>query len=164
MRPASVFLGGRTFTLRAAVEEDVPALAALLADDAIGAGREHPEDLGPYLRAFRAIDADAAHLLVVAEDLDGTIAATLQLTLIPGLSRQGMLRGQIEAVRVASSYRGGALGSLLVRWAADEARARGAGLVQLTTDLGREDARRFYERLGFVGSHLGMKRDLRADR
>jgi GNAT superfamily N-acetyltransferase len=160
MRPASVFLGGRTFTLRTAAEEDVPALAALLADDAIAVEREQPADVEPYLLAFRAIDADPAHLLVVAEDLDGPIAATLQLTLIPGLSRGGMLRGQIEAVRVASAYRGGALGSLLVRWACDEARARGAGLVQLTTDRRRADAVRFYERLGFVGSHLGMKRAL----
>jgi GNAT superfamily N-acetyltransferase len=160
MRPASVFLGGRTFTLRSATEDDVPALAGLLADDAIASVREQPEDLEPYRRAFRAIDADDAHLLVVAEDLDGTVAGTLQLTLIPGLSRSGMLRGQIEAVRVASAYRGGALGSLLVRWAADEARARGAGLVQLTTDVRRDRARRFYERLGFVASHLGMKRDL----
>lgn len=130
MRPASVFLGGRTFTIRDATEEDVPALAALLADDPIAATREQVEDLQPSLVAFRAIDADPAHLLVVAEDLDGTVAATLQLTLIPGLSRRGMLRGQIDGVRVASAYRGGALGSLLVRWAADEARARGAGLVQ----------------------------------
>lgn len=160
MRPASVFLGGRTFTLRSATEDDVPALAELLADDPIASVRERSEDLAPYLRAFRAIDADDAHLLVVAEDLDGTIAATLQLTLIPGLSRSGLLRGQIEAVRVASAYRGGALGSLLVRWAADEARARGAGLVQLTTDLRRADAIRFYERLGFASSHLGLKRDL----
>ena len=162
MRPASVPLGGRTFTLREATEADVPALAALLADDGIAAPREEPEDLAAYLLAFRAIDEDDAHLLVVAEDLDGTIAATLQLTLIPGLSRRGMVRGQIEAVRVATAYRGGALGSLLVRWAADEARVRGAGLVQLTTDLRRTDAIRFYERLGFVGTHLGMKRDLRS--
>lgn len=160
MRPASAFLGGRTFTIRDATEEDVPALAALLADDPIGATREQVEDLRPYLVAFRAIDADPAHLLVVVADLDGTVAATLQLTLIPALSRRGLLRGQIEGVRVASAYRGGALGSLLVRWAADEARSRGAGLVQLTTDLRRADARRFYERLGFVGSHVGMKRDL----
>ena len=160
MRPASVSLGDRTFTLRDATEEDVPALAALLADDTIAVAREEPEDLEPYLRAFRAIDADPAHLLVVAADVDGTIAATLQLTLIPGLSRHGTLRGQIEAVRVAAVYRGGALGSQLVRWAADEARVRGAGLVQLTTDLRRTDARRFYERVGFIGSHLGMKRVL----
>ena len=160
MRPSSVFLGGRTFILRDATEADVSALAVLLADDGIAVAREVPEDLGPYLRAFRAIEADPAHLLAVVQDLDGTIAGTLQLTLIPGLSRHGTLRAQIEAVRVASAYRGGALGGLLVRWGADEARSRGAALIQLTTDLRRADAIRFYERLGFTGSHLGMKRDL----
>lgn len=160
MHPASLFLGGRSFTLRPATEEDVPSLAALLADDPIAAARESPDALEPYLLAFRAVDADPAHLLLVAEDGDGTVAGTLQLTLIPGLSRHGALRGQIEAVRVAPAYRGAALGSTLVRWAVDEARARGAGLVQLTTDLRRKDARRFYEGLGFTASHAGMKLDL----
>ncbi|WP_375387727.1 GNAT family N-acetyltransferase [uncultured Amnibacterium sp.] len=163
MRPATVTLGDRTFTFRRAEEQDVAALAALLADDAIGAGREDASDLAPYLRAFHAVDGDPRHLLVVAEDHHAAIAATLQLSLLPGLSRRGALRAQIEGVRVAAAFRGAALGSTLVRWAVNEARARGAGLVQLTTDLRRDDARRFYERLGFVGSHLGMKVDLRAD-
>ena len=162
MRPVSVTLGARTFTFRSATEEDVPALAGLLADDPIGATRETPDELEAYLAAFRAVDADPAHLLVVAEDPDGTVAGTLQLTLVPGLSRAGALRGQIEGVRVAATHRDAALGSTLVRWATDEARVRGAALVQLTTDLRRVDARRFYEGLGFVGSHLGMKRDLSA--
>lgn len=161
MRPATLILGDRTYTLRPAAEADVPAVAGLLADDRIGAAREDPGDLEPYLLAFRAVDADPAHLLLVAETPDGGIAGTLQLSLLPGLSRRGLLRAQIEGVRVAEPHRGGALGSTLVRWAADEARSRGAGLVQLTTDVRRKDARRFYERLGFVGSHTGMKRDLR---
>lgn len=160
MRPASLILGDQHFLLRAATEDDVAGLAALLADDPIGASREDPDDLEPYRAAFRAVDADPAHLLLVAEDRDGGLAATLQLTLLPGLSRHGATRAQIEGVRVAAVHRGAALGSTLVRWAADEARSRGASLVQLTTDLRREDARRFYERLGFTASHAGMKRDL----
>jgi GNAT superfamily N-acetyltransferase len=161
MRAVEVFLGDRTFVFRDAVAEDVPALADLLADDVIGRDREDPADLEPYLRAFHAIDADPAHLLLVVQEVDGPVAATLQLTLLPGLSRGGLLRAQIEAVRVAAGSRGSALGSTMVRWAVDEARARGAGLVQLTTDVRREDARRFYEGLGFVASHVGMKLDLR---
>ena len=161
MRPASLILGDQHFVLRAAEEQDVPALAALLADDAIGATREVPGDLEPYLAAFGMIDADPAHLLLVAEDRDGALAGTLQLSLLPGLSRHGATRAQIEGVRVAEPHRGAALGSTLVRFAIDEARARGAALVQLTTDLRREDARRFYERLGFTASHAGLKRDLR---
>ena len=161
MRPASLILGDQHFVLRAAVVDDVPALAALLADDPIGGAREDPADLEPYLAAFHAVDADPAHLLLVAEDREGAVAATLQLSLLPGLSRHGALRAQIEGVRVAGAHRGAALGSTLIRFAADEARARGAALVQLTTDLRREDAQRFYARLGFTGSHLGMKRDLR---
>ncbi len=88
---------------------------------------------------------------------DGEVIGTLQLTLLPGLSRGGALRAQIEAVRIASSRRGQGLGEELFRWAIDESRQRGAVIVQLTTDASREGAHRFYERLGFVASHVGMK-------
>jgi GNAT superfamily N-acetyltransferase len=110
----------------------------------------------PYERALAAIDADPAQLLVVAED-DGVVVGTLQLSEIPGLARRGAQRGQIEAVRVARTHRGLGLGGAMVRWTIEEARRRGCGLVQLTTDKTRTDARRFYERLGFVASHEGMK-------
>jgi len=164
MRAVDVFLGDRTFVFRDAVEEDVAALAALLADDVLGRDREDAADPEPYLRAFRAIDADPAHLLLVVQEEDGPMAGTLQLTLLPGLSRGGLLRAQLEGVRVAAPHRGAALGSTMVRWAVDEARARGARLVQLTTDLRRDDARRFYAGLGFTPSHAGMKLDLRRPR
>ena len=90
--------------------------------------------------------------------VDGAdVVATLQLSVLPGLSRQGALRGQVEAVRVAAGHRGRGLGAAMLRWAIEEARRRGCALVQLTTDKSRDDAHRFYERLGFVASHQGMK-------
>ena len=141
--------------VRRAVRDDVPALVALLADDVLGAARESA-DLAPYERAFAAVDADPAHLLVVAE-VDGEVVGTLQLTVLPGLSRQGALRAQVEGVRVAAAHRSSGLGGALVTWAADEARRRGCVLLQLTTDARRADAHRFYERLGFERSHLGFK-------
>lgn len=147
--------------VRRAVAEDVPAIVALLRDDAIGADRETAA-VAAYRSAFAAVDADPAQLLVVVEAADGTVVGTLQLTFIPGLSRGGALRAQIEAVRVAAPHRHGGLGSALIAWAVDESRRRGAGLVQLTTDARRDGARRFYERAGFTASHLGMKRDLTA--
>ncbi|GAA4751738.1 GNAT family N-acetyltransferase [Amnibacterium soli] len=161
MEPVETTAGGRALRIRRATAQDVPAIVALLTDDAIGAGRERADDLEPYRRAFAAVDADPAHLIVVAE-VDGEVAATLQLSLLPGLSRQGALRAQVEGVRVGGAHRGSGLGTALLRWALGESRDRGAALVQLTTDLRREDARRFYERLGFAGSHLGMKLDLGA--
>ncbi len=159
MEPVDVLARRCTVRIRRATVEDVPAIVALLTDDDIGAGRERADDLTPYRRAFAAVDADPAHLLVVAE-VDGATAGTLQLSFLPGLSRQGALRAQVEGVRVGAGHRGFGLGTALLRWAVDESRSRGAALVQLTTDLRREDARRFYERLGFAGSHLGMKLDL----
>jgi ribosomal protein S18 acetylase RimI-like enzyme len=143
-------------TIRRARRDDVPAIVALLADDPLGAHREHPDDLATYLAAFDAIASDPHQILVVAEQ-DSAVVGTLQLSLLPGLSHQGSLRGQIEAVRVAARLRGDGLGARLIQWAIDEARDRGARLVQLTSDLSRTDAHRFYERLGFRHTHAGFK-------
>jgi len=145
--------------LRRAERADVTAIVALIAADQLGAGRDgvrDESDRAAYDAAFAAIDADPAQLLVVAEAA-GQIVGTLQLTFIPGLARRGALRAQIEAVRVADTFRGAGLGSAMLRWAIDEAARRGCALVQLTTDKSRADAQRFYQRLGFVASHEGMK-------
>ncbi|SER19013.1 GNAT family N-acetyltransferase [Lentzea albida] len=145
-------------TIRRARAEDVDPIVAMLADDPLGARREKPGDPA-YLEAFEVIDADPHQYLAVA-DLDGEVVGTLQLTFTSGLSRLGMTRATVEAVRVRSDQRGNGLGADLVRWAVDEARARGCGMVQLTTDASRVDAHRFYERLGFSASHVGMKLSL----
>lgn len=142
--------------IRRATEEDVAAIVALLADDALGAMRESPDDLTPYLKAFKDIEATPNEFLAVAER-DGEVVGTLQLTYLPGLSRQGGTRAQIEGVRVRATERGTGLGSQLITWAVDQARERGCVLVQLTTDTTRTDAHRFYEQLGFTASHVGFK-------
>lgn len=133
----------------------------MLADDALGTTREDARlPLAPgYTDAFAAIAADPNQLLAVVEDA-GEVVGTLQLTFIPGLSHQGAWRGQIEAVRIAASRRGQGLGERLIRWAVEECRARGCLMVQLTTNLSRKDAHRFYERLGFRHSHAGYKLSL----
>ena len=151
--------GSSRVLLRTATEADVPAVVGLLAADQLGASRDgvHDDgDLAAYAAAFRRIDADPAHLLVVAEK-DGQIVGTFQLSFVPGLARRGALRAQIEAVRVAADQRGAGLGAAMMRWAIDEARRRGCALVQLTSDKERTEAHRFYAGLGFVASHEGMK-------
>ncbi|ODT61052.1 MULTISPECIES: GNAT family N-acetyltransferase [Paracoccus] len=142
--------------MRRARVTDLPAILALLADDPLGAAREDPADIARYRAAFDQIDADPAQLLAIAE-VAGRVVGTLQLTFIPGLSRGGALRGQIEAVRVARDQRGAGLGRAMMDWAIAECRDRGCALVQLTTDRARPDAHRFYDGLGFVPSHLGYK-------
>ncbi|MFN4060169.1 MAG: GNAT family N-acetyltransferase [Paracoccus hibiscisoli] len=142
--------------MRRARVTDLPAILALLADDPLGAGREDPTDIARYRTAFDQIDADPAQLLAIAE-VAGRVVGTLQLTFIPGLSRGGALRGQIEAVRVARDQRGAGVGRAMMDWAIAECRERGCALVQLTTDRARPDAHRFYDGLGFVPSHLGYK-------
>lgn len=147
--------------IRPAARDDVPAIVRLLAEDVLGAGRERNEDPLPeaYWRAFDEMAAQGGNEILVAEH-QGEIVGCLQLTIIPGLSRLGAKRAQIEAVRVAASVRGEGLGERLFRHAIEEARGRDCRLVQLTTDQSRPDAHRFYERLGFVASHVGMKLSL----
>ena len=147
-------------TIRRATAGDVAAIVALLADDELGAARECPADPLPYDRAFADIDADPRQWLVVAEQ-DGRVIGTAQLTYIPGLSRRGGTRAQIEAVRISGTARGSGLGSQLVGWCVDRAREHGCLLVQLTSDVSRLDAHRFYEKLGFEASHIGFKLRLR---
>ncbi|MCX6498379.1 MAG: GNAT family N-acetyltransferase [Arthrobacter sp.] len=153
---------GGTFRLRSAVREDLPAILTLLADDQLGYEREGAADLAPYEKAFDAIDADPSHLLLVGElapERGGgsCVVATFQLSFLPGLSRRGSWRAQLEAVRVARELRGQGVGAAMVQWALAESRRRDCSLVQLTTDKSRAAAHRFYERLGFAASHEGMK-------
>jgi len=133
----------------------------MLADDMLGAQRE--ESASPlsasYYAAFEAIDADSNNELVVGE-LDGKALAVLQITFIPNISRRGSWRALVEGVRVDSSLRSSGVGRALIAWAIERARERGCSLVQLTSDKRRRDAIRFYESLGFVASHEGMKYDL----
>ena len=147
--------------IRPATREDVPAIVRMLADDPLGATRERYEDPLPaeYWSAWEAIERDPNQLLIVAE-VEGEAAGVLQLTLIPGLTRLGSWRALVEGVRIDRARRGAGLGEIMFRWAIEEATRRGCRLIQLTTDKQRPDAHRFYERLGFVASHEGMKRDL----
>ncbi|MFF9243626.1 GNAT family N-acetyltransferase [Streptomyces sp. NPDC014801] len=145
--------------IRPAVPDDVPAIVGMLADDPLGAQRESPDDLQPYLTAFERITTDPNQRLVVAVR-EGRVVGTLQLTIIPGLSRRGATRSIIEAVRIHADERGGGLGTRFIEWAVEESRRLGCQLVQLTSDKSRTDAHRFYERLGFEASHLGFKLSL----
>lgn len=148
-------MNGVPMEIRRAEAADVPTIVAMIANDQLGASRESPGD-PQYLAAFEEISADPNQFLAVLE-VDGVVAGTLQLTFTPGLSRLGMKRATIEAVRIHQDHRGSGLGQRFIEWAIDEARSRGCGLVQLTTDASRADAHRFYERLGFQASHIGMK-------
>ncbi|WP_418594550.1 N-acetyltransferase family protein [Ponticoccus sp. (in: a-proteobacteria)] len=144
--------------MRRATRADLPAIVALLADDTLGAGREDaslPLNAA-YLSAFEAIERDENQFLAVAEQ-DGALLGCLHLTFLPGISRLGAWRGQVESVRVAAAARGSGLGRRMLEWAAETARARGCTLVQLTTDKTRPEAHRFYESLGYQPTHIGYK-------
>lgn len=145
-------------TIRRARRDDVGLIVAMLADDPLGSTRERLEDPLPpsYFRAFEALDRDPNIRLAVAQETSGTVIGCLQLCILPGISSQGAPRGLIEDVRVAAHCRGRGIGEQLVQWAVTEARAKGCKLIELLTHQTRVDAQRFYERLGFQRSHVGM--------
>ena len=149
-------------SFRLARQSDLAAIVRLLSDDDLGAAREIVSDpVDPrYISAFAAIEADANQLLAVAVDAADEVAGCLQLSFLPGLSRTGMWRGQIESVRIARDLRGSGLGGQFIEWAIAQCVERGCGLAQLTSDKTRADSIRFYEELGFVASHEGLKRTL----
>lgn len=145
-------------TIRPARRDDVSDIVEMLEDDPLGRGRELLEDPLPpsYFVAFEAIEANSNIRLMVAEGGDGSVVGCLQLCILPGLSSQGASRGLIEDVRVAARCRGQRIGEQLVKWAIDEAGRSGCNLVELLTHHTRPDAQRFYVRLGFNPSHVGM--------
>ncbi|MGN7387838.1 N-acetyltransferase family protein [Sporosarcina sp. SAFN-015] len=146
---------------RIATEQDLERIVEMLADDKLGATREQFVLPLPdvYHEAFRAIDADPNNELVVA-CLGDEVVGVQQITFTPHLTRQGGWRATIEGVRTCSTVRGKGIGTELINWAIQRAEQRGCHLVQLTTDKTREDAIRFYERLGFQATHEGMKMKL----
>ena len=147
----------KSVSIRPARRDDVPAMIAMLADDHLGRARERVEDPLPavYYEAFERVERDQNLQLVVAES-EGRVVGCLQLAILPGISSQGGLRGLLEDVRVASDCRSRGIGEQLVQWAVGEAKARGCNLVELLTHQSRVDAQRFYKRLGFTASHVGM--------
>jgi GNAT superfamily N-acetyltransferase len=144
---------------RKATLADLPHILALLKDDTLGQTRES-QDIATipdhYIIAFNKISLDPNHYLMVVEG-GGAILGTCHLTLLPSLTFEGSTRLQIEAVRVHSNYRNQKIGSWMMQEAMTFANKNGATMIQLTTNKLRPEAKQFYERLGFVASHEGMK-------
>lgn len=143
---------------REATRKDLPEIVRLLSDDPLGSQREVNTSPLPktYYSAFEAIERDSNNELVVAE-LSGLVVGMLQLTFIPYVSYCGSWRALIEGVRVDHKFRSRGIGQKLISWAVERSNERDCRVVQLTSDRARPEAIRFYERLGFVASHEGLK-------
>src|SRR3954463_13656552 len=150
-------MNGESISIRPARREDVAAIVAMLADDRLGSARERVEDPLPavYYEAFERVERDQNLQLVVAES-EGRVVGCLQLAILPGISSQGGIRALLEDVRVATDCRSRGIGEQLVQWAITEAKARGCNLVKRLRLQTGTDAQRFYKRLGFTASHVGM--------
>jgi GNAT superfamily N-acetyltransferase len=144
---------------RKATKNDVSAIVEMIADDELGKTRENFQIPLPseYLIAFEKINSDANQELVVVENENSEIIGTLQLSFIQYLTYRGGIRAQIEAVRIRKDKRGIGIGKTMFEWAINRAKEKNAHLLQLTTDKKRPKAIKFYEELGFIQSHEGMK-------
>jgi GNAT superfamily N-acetyltransferase len=143
---------------RNATSADLPFIVSLIAEDDVGVQMDDPAhpNSADYESALAAIDADPNQALYVVET-DGAVVGTFQLTFIPGIARKGMLRGLIESVHVSPAHRNNGYGKQMMRWAIEQCRGRGCGMVQLTSNKKRIDAHRFYRTLDFEQSHEGFK-------
>ncbi|MBP2446086.1 GNAT family N-acetyltransferase [Rhizobium leguminosarum] len=148
--------------VRQARTQDLPALVALFAADALGGHGDtiDPEAFPDYVRAFAAIEASPDQALYVAE-WGGEVVGTFQTMLTTTLTGRGSSAMIIEAVQARADMRGQGIGARMIEFAIAEAKGRGVRLVQLTSNAIRKDAHRFYERLGFKPSHLGFKMALK---
>ena len=151
---------------RKATREDLSHIVKMLADDELGAQREDFKDPLPesYYQAFENISKDPNQELIVVENDDKGVIGTMQLSFIQYLTYRGGIRAQIEAVRIHKDWRGQGLGTQMFQWAINRAREIGAHVLQLTTDKQRPEAIKFYNELGFVASHEGMKMHFRSEK
>lgn len=151
----------KEITFRNAVEQDLDRIVEMLSDDFLGSKREcyqHPIP-NSYIEAYKAITSDPNNELVVAWYANKIIGVQ-QIIFIPYITHQGRWRATIEGVRISSSIHGKGVGTKLIQWAIQRAKARGCHLIQLMTDKQRDDTLRFYERLGFNSTHEGFKMKL----
>ncbi|WP_299114785.1 GNAT family N-acetyltransferase [uncultured Winogradskyella sp.] len=146
-------------TFRKATEKDIAKIVEMIADDELGKKRENFKLPLPneYIKAFKNINSDNNQELIVVESKDSEVIGTLQLSFIQYLTYRGGVRAQIEAVRIRKDKRGLGIGKTMFQWAINSAKERNAHLLQLTTDKKRPEAIKFYEDLGFIKSHEGMK-------
>ncbi|WP_343808306.1 GNAT family N-acetyltransferase [Alteraurantiacibacter aestuarii] len=147
-----------TLHYRDATVDDLPFIVGLIDGDPVSAARDAATtaDAAHQLAGLQAITQDPNHRLLIAE-AQGRPVGSFQLSFIPGVSRRGTWRGQIESVRVSPGMRGQGIGGAMMRWAITQCREKGCGLVQLTSDTNRQDAHRFYAQLGFAPTHTGFK-------
>ncbi len=148
----------QNLAVRKANINDLKTIVELLLEDELGKTRENKSKVldQRYIDAFHKIDIDQNQYIMLVEK-DKEIVATCHLTIMPSLTFTGSTRMQVEAVRVAEKYRGQKIGEFMIKTAIDYGKSKGVTLVQLTTNKKRLRAKNFYEKLGFVSSHEGMK-------
>lgn len=151
-----------SYRIETATKEHLPAIVALLADDAIGAFLEEPSAMDIYERAFDEMQRNPNAAIYIALDDAGAVVGSVQMSVAQFLVHRGERRVEIAGLRVSQKLRRSGVGGLLLRYVMDEARRRGATVAQFTSNKARQDAHMFYERMGFTASHDGYKISLKS--
>jgi GNAT superfamily N-acetyltransferase len=163
-RPAGAPVGWdtapvETVTLRSAEPADVVRLIELIGLGAVDGPPAVTPDPAPYREALAEIRSAARGDVLVAER-DGEVVGLCQLVVFRHLQHDGGLCGEIESLHVHPDHRSSGIGGQLLEAAVATARRAGCYRVQLTSNLCRTEAHRFYDRHGFEPSHVGFKRQL----
>lgn len=141
--------------LRWADPDDVEAMVELLEFGSLVPGKEDPGHLAPYRDAMAEIAAGSGGLLVA--ERHGAVVGVCQLIVFRHLQQHGGRCAEIESVHVHPEHRGLGIGHALMRAAIARATELGCYRVQLTSNVARADAHRFYASLGFEATHRGFK-------
>ena len=108
--------------------------------------------------AERLTDMEREGRLVLVADLDGEVVGCLSTSVMRVLHRPAPV-GRISMMVVDSAVRGRGIGAELVRSAEEALVAGGCQLVEITSNLARIDAHRFYERLGYQRTSVRLARE-----
>jgi GNAT superfamily N-acetyltransferase len=151
----TAFVSADDVTVRDARDRDIGRIVELLDLGSLVEGKEDPLDLGPYLAALAEIRRQPGGVLVA--EWDRRVVGVCQLIVFRHIQSHGALCAEIESVHVHPDQRGHGVGHILMEAAIERARHLGCYRVQLTSNLARPDAHRFYTALGFSPSHRGFK-------
>lgn len=148
--------------LRDALYEDVDQLVGLVLGGKLTIDEDDHLFLDDYADALHEINETNGSYMIVA-DLGGRVVGMLQMFTFRHFQHRGGRCAEIESMHVAQDVRSKGIGSQLLDLAVSRAKDLGCYRIQLTSNVERADAHRFYEANEFRPSHQGFKRYLDLD-
>ncbi|HEV2427496.1 MAG TPA: GNAT family N-acetyltransferase [Acidimicrobiales bacterium] len=144
--------------VRGVERHEVSAAVRVIEAGSLHPGAESPDDVVPYWAAVEETRAAGGDVLVAVDA--GEVVGVAQVVVFAHLQRTGGRCAEVESVHVRADRRGEGIGAALLARAEALARERGCYRIQLTSNVVRTDAHRFYGRLGYEPTHVGFKKYL----